>query len=427
MTSLYSNMNKDNIELCTTTCHKEVSNVIKITYCNSCNKKYHSHCAKNKMVSHRGSMYCHLCLVNKDIAKYNPFYDVLTRNIIETEKTYAQNQSCYHEVDSISTLSNVLENCSINSIEEFNASVTPQETNQSNYLSLKFLNIDGNASNFDTLLTTLTAIKEKFSIIGLVETNIDETLKKLYNIPGYNSVYQDKISGKKKGSCVVLYIHESLEFVSNSNVSICTDDIETLFITIHSNKNPITIGVVYRPPSCDMHKFEDVMNKISFSFKPKQKVIILGDYNINLLSDNKQHTIFEESTLCNGLIPTISVATHAKPKCRKSCIDNILVNNPVDVIRSGVIDTHISHHRSSFLIFEHNFFNDCNKQNSSNRTKKVRHNFSKDNLCDLSKLLTKRINECNNVAISLETVINVLQTSIDDTCMLNTNKFSKRN
>ena len=86
-------MNKDNIELCTT-CHKEVSNGIKITYCNSCNKKYHSHCAKNKMVSHRGSMYCHLCLVNKDIAKYKPFYDVLTRNINETEKTYAQNQSC---------------------------------------------------------------------------------------------------------------------------------------------------------------------------------------------------------------------------------------------------------------------------------------------------------------------------------------------
>ena len=146
---------------------------------------------------------------------------------------------------------------------------------------MKFLNIDGNASNFDTLLTTLTAIKEKFSIIGLVETNIDETLKKLYNIPGYNSVYQDKISGKKKGSGVALYIHESLEFVSNSNISICTDNIETLFITIHSNKNPITIGVVYRPPSGDVHKFEDVMNKISSSFKPKQKVIILGDYKIN--------------------------------------------------------------------------------------------------------------------------------------------------
>ena len=40
------------------------------------------------------------------------------------------------EVDSISTLSNVLENCSINSVEEFDASVTPQETNQSKYLEI---------------------------------------------------------------------------------------------------------------------------------------------------------------------------------------------------------------------------------------------------------------------------------------------------
>ena len=96
---------------------------------------------------------------NKDVAKYNPFYELLNRNMDETEKTFVQNQSCYHEVDSLSILSNVLENCSINSVEEFNVSATPQEKNTSKYLSLKFLNIDGNASNFDTLVTTLAAIK----------------------------------------------------------------------------------------------------------------------------------------------------------------------------------------------------------------------------------------------------------------------------
>ena len=68
-------------------------------------------------------------------------------------------------------------------------------------------------------------------------------------MPGYNSVYQDKISGKKKGSSVAIYIHDSLGYVIYNDISFRTDDIETLFITIHNNENPITIGTVYRPPS----------------------------------------------------------------------------------------------------------------------------------------------------------------------------------
>ena len=78
-------------------------------------------------------------------------------------------------------------------------------------------------------------------------------------------------------------------------------------------------------------------------------------------------------------------------------------------------------------MFEHNPSNNGNKQGCKNNIKKVKYNFSKDNLCDLSKLLTNRLNQCNKTDISFKTVINALQTSIDDTCMLNTNRFSKRN
>ena len=414
-------MNEEDNELCTS-CHKEVSNSCKSIYCKSCENKYHTHCTKPRMTNHRGSTYYHACLVNTDIVKYNPFYELLTRNIDETEKTYIQNRSCYHEVDSLSTPSDVLENCSINSIESLNASILSQEKDR--YMSMKFVNIDGNASNFDTLLTTLSALKKQFSIIGLVETNIDAALKDLYKMPGYNSVYQNKISGKKKGTGVALYIHDSLEFAVNKKISLLTEDIETLFVTMHNKESPITIGTVYRPPSGDVHKFEEIMNKISSSFKPKQKVIIMGDYNINLFSETKQRTIFEESTLCNGLIPTISVATHVKPNCRRSCIDNILVDNPVDVICSGFIDTHISHHRSLFLVLKHS---SSNAHNQTNRINKVKYDFSKDNLFDLSKLLSNRLNECNKASLSFETIMNVLQTSMDDTCKLTTNKLSKRN
>ena len=42
-------------------------------------------------------------------------------------------------------------------------------------------------------------------------------------------------------------------------------------------------------------------------------------------------------------------------------------------------------------------------------------------------LLTNRLNECNKTDLSFKSLINALQTNIDDTCMLNTNKLSKRN
>ena len=89
-----------------------------------------------------------------------------------------------------------------------------------------------------------------------------------------------------------------------------------------------------------------------------------------------------------------------------------------------IIDTYISHHRSLFLGLKHS---SSNAHNQTNRINKVKYDFSKDNLFDLSKLLSNRLNECNKASLSFETIMNVLQTSMDDTCKLTTNKLSKRN
>ena len=58
--------------------------------------------------------------------------------------------------------------------------------------------------NFDTLQATLYAINHNFPVLGLAKTNVDPTTKELYRIPQYTSVYQNKLSGKKKGSGVAI-------------------------------------------------------------------------------------------------------------------------------------------------------------------------------------------------------------------------------
>ena len=70
--------------------------------------------------------------------------------------------------------------------------------------------------------------------------------------------------------------------------------------------------------------------------------IIRGFLDQNLvrpsIADNRGLTV-----LFNGFTPTISVATHLKPNTILSCIDNILTNNVENILKSGVIETHISH------------------------------------------------------------------------------------
>jgi exonuclease III len=75
-----------------------------------------------------------------------------------------------------------------------------------------FNNIDGNAFNFDYLVSDLSQYKERFDIITLAETNDLEEHKDLYQMNRYNSEYSSKAQGKKKGSGLAIYIKNELQF-----------------------------------------------------------------------------------------------------------------------------------------------------------------------------------------------------------------------
>ena len=244
-------------------------------------------------------------------------------------------------------------------------------------------------------------------------------------MPQYNSVYLNKINDKKKGSRVAMYIHDSIDFNTNETMYKCNSDIESLFISINSTEIPIHIGTVYRPPSGDLKKFFYEFKNLLSSFDKKDKVMIMGDFNINMFNDNKHRTSFEETILCNGFTPTISVATHMKPKCLFSCIDNILVNNPENVTASGVIDTHISHHRSLFLSIN---CQEVNKTvNNNTNSSKMNFDFSNEKLSCLSKLLEKRLNSENYSCNGFQGFMGVFTNSIEETCKLTDGKYTKRN
>ena len=124
---------------------------------------------------------------------------------------------------------------------------------------------------------------------------------------------------------------------------------ESLFIQVSNTAEPLHVGVVYRPPggckSSAISEFEKILKSL-----PHKRVIILGYFNDDLFKTDSK--IFESTVYENNMIPLISMATHFKPGCNPSLIDNILSNMQNNIIKSGVFESGISHHHPIFCFFE---------------------------------------------------------------------------
>ena len=206
----------DNLKCNLAQCLKEISstNFIK---CSMCNIPFHPKCAKSCTRTFRDKPYCGNCLEIHEIERYNPYYDTITE-ITDNLDSKHYNDDPVESIDILEDMPCILESCKAYTVQEFNKRNSTSKSNTNINLdtfSCKFTNIDGNATNFDSLAVTLANIDHKFDIVGLAETNVTAENKDLYVLDGYTSLYQDKIPRKKKGSGVALYI--SKEYVIEKN------------------------------------------------------------------------------------------------------------------------------------------------------------------------------------------------------------------
>ena len=225
-------------------------------------------------------IYCFKCSESVKII-YNPFEQLYSLNDeVDCDKFYEDDSS--NIVSEIHTVSNILNNCkSINTINDLNECIKSNkiECTDKNFSTL-FLNIDGNRSNFDAFASEIHQLEQKFSIIGLAETNTDPSNKNLYQLDDYNSFYQDPYPGKNKGTGVALYVHKSMNAMVDKSLSHISQDLETLFIKINANSQILTVGVVYRPPNGNFDNFSNEFECILQNC-PAKNLYIMGDFNID--------------------------------------------------------------------------------------------------------------------------------------------------
>ena len=202
----------------------------------------------------------------------------------------------------------------------------------------------------------LIATTSNASVIGISETKIDDSvLNSEIEIENYEVVRRDR---NGRGGGVACYIRKDICF---NQLNFISSDVENIcFNILLKNLQPITVGVFYRPPNENqfLEKLSDDFYKLNAH---KNEVVILGDFNINLikngkyilnkantkLSDQNTHPLLKQykQFMSNfGLKQLIQKPTRIT--CETSTlIDHILTNSKEKVFQCGVIDIGISDHQ----------------------------------------------------------------------------------
>ena len=388
--------------------------------CNICNKMFHKKCANKerhyKIVNE--NFYCPSCS-NSCSIKYNPFKRLLESDY--SDKFYDNEPP--EVAEHLESMSEILEKCRCYTRHEFSDMLTLNlDHDRSEIFSTLFFNLDGNKTNFDTFAAELHTLEYEFSVVGLAKTNVDESQSNLYKLsPNYRSTYQSAVEDKNKGSGLALYVRDEFNFKHNNELSTCGEDLEALFITITNLSKPISVGVVYRPPSGNignfLEKFENLLEKLPANS------YIMGDFNIDLHDMlPKSHQNFENIFMTNSFGPLISGATHSRQNCQSTSIDNIFTNsNPTDIIVSGQLEP-LKDHSPIFQISK-NVQNNA-VDNSSNKVT-MYYEYSRKNLERLVEILPQRMEESN--IKNIEDFMTFYTGLVDECCKLTIPKTTKRN
>lgn len=185
-----------------------------------------------------------------------------------------------------------------------------------------YLNIQGLSSHKTQL--SWVANKYKPIIICLAETHVtsDYTQTEI-DIAGYNAVYTCSKSARTGGS--IIYIKENLRYKeiekTEINMNLWISGIET---TIEKQK--YSLYSLYHSPSSSDADFLGILDEFLDNMRLDTICIILGDFNIDLASDNFYSNKMKDLISKHGLYQLIDECTRIT-KNSSTKIDLLITNN----------------------------------------------------------------------------------------------------
>lgn len=159
---------------------------------------------------------------------------------------------------------------------------------------------------------------------------------------------------EKKNGGVCIYLNRELNYQIKSITNIECFNVETIFECCAVEIVDINIIVlcVYRSPSHlirDIEEFLESLNKcLDTIFKPNKRIILCGDFNLNIMKDNTTTDNFKNMLLTFNMNCTIIEPTRITASTL-SCIDNV-ITNITDHYNTRVSDCELSDHKA--IIFQ---------------------------------------------------------------------------
>ena len=203
-------------------------------------------------------------------------------------------------------------------------------------------------------------VKNPFDILIFTETWLTPNKTELCKFDGFQSFHlyrptDNHIDFKTRGGGISMFIKENLVFKPRRDLNIILPFMECSFIEIHLNNQQYLIGGIYRIPKTNIYSFIDQLNRLLEPLRSTYKLILLGDYNIDLKKDDNYKNDFEMCLQSNYLMPTIFSPTRVATRLlneqeiiSKTLIDNIFINHNMQY-QSGIIETTITDHYAIYI------------------------------------------------------------------------------
>ena len=198
--------------------------------------------------------------------------------------------------------------------------------------------VHNNVCSLSSKVDIVSAELSNFDIIGISETHLDNTIDNdSIAFEGFHLPLRN--DRNRYGGGVALYIANHLAFIERNDLS--TPGLEILWSEIHTNHKKILVGVLYRPPNMLVDYWNLFCSNLEKVFQCDLPVILLGDFNVNVLCE--QSTNFKFMIQRLGLMNLIHENTNFTVHTG-TCIDLILTNNSSLVSESFILPPFCSTH-----------------------------------------------------------------------------------
>lgn len=204
-------------------------------------------------------------------------------------------------------------------------------------LSFIHLNVQSANNKATELETFFSEIGNLCDVVMFTETWYTDA-SNIFQLPNKKAFYLNRES--RRGGGVSLLVNESISCDLFSNFSCTNENIEVLCV----ETNDTLFVVCYRPPDGSLSAFFTFMdNLLSFVNENRKCVVIGGDMNIDMGSENAATHEFVNTFVQNGCINAIESATRVTA-ASETTLDLFLTSYPPSCISSCVLAHCISDH-----------------------------------------------------------------------------------